>query len=156
MFFKIIPNINKYLNILGGIMLIFMMLIATSNIIFRFFGHPIKGTFEILGFLGAMVCSLSLAETEQKRGHIQVGLLYEKLPKGIRPVMDIMTLILSVSFWSLVCYKLFQLGFSIKEFGELSETLNIPYYPVVFISAIGVLSSIVLMLLNFFKNKKQP
>ena len=131
MFFKIIPNINKYLNILGGIMLIFMMLIATSNIIFRFFGHPIKGTFEILGFLGAMVCSLSLAETEQKRGHIQVGLLYEKLPKGIRPVMDIMTLILSVSFWSLVCYKLFQLGFSIKEFGELSETLNIPYYPVV-------------------------
>ncbi|GAB6162720.1 TRAP transporter small permease [Desulfothermus naphthae] len=151
MSFKIIDKINRYLNILAGCMLILMMLLATSNIILRFFGHPIKGTFEILGFLGAIVCSLSLLETEQKGGHITIGLLYEKLPNQIKPFLDFVTLILSISFLFLICYKLFQLGFSIKEYGELSETLHIPYYPIIFICAFGVLSLIIFMLFNFLK-----
>ena len=150
---KTIRKINYTLNFIGGIFLFIMMLIATSNIVFRLFGHPIKGTFELLGFLGALVCSLSLAETEEKGGHIQVGLIYEKMPKRIKSILDVITLIFSIGFWSLISFKLFQLGFTIKQSGELSETLQIPYYPVVFICAIGVLASIIFICLKFLKKQ---
>ncbi|WP_459891880.1 TRAP transporter small permease [Desulfothermus okinawensis] len=148
---KTIKKINYVLNFLGGLLLLSMMLVASFNIIFRLFGHPIKGTFELLGFLGAMVCSLSLAETEAKGGHIQVALLYEKMPKKIKSILDVVTLILSIGFWSLVCFKLFQLGLLIKDSGELSETLRIPFYPVIFLCLIGVLALIVFIFLRFWK-----
>ncbi len=56
----------------------------------------------------------------------------KKMPKKIKSILDVVTLILSIGFWSLVCFKLFQLGLLIKDSGELSETLRIPFYPVIF------------------------
>lgn len=149
---KIISSITNILNAMAGLSLILMMILCILNIFLRLLGHPLKGTFELMGFLGAIACSLSLAGTEKSGGHIHVGILFDKLSKGLQKVFGIIGWIGSITLLVLICYKLITLGMSIKGFGELSETLNISYYPVIFICAVGFFFAILVILLNILEN----
>ncbi len=135
---EILNRVNQGFILIGSGILFGMMTLGVANIIFRAFGHPIKGTFELMGFGGALVVGLSLGGTQQKRGHIEVNLFRDKWPSFLRSLMEVMSSVLSIFFWGLITYKLFQLALVIKDSGELSETLNIPYYPLIFLVAVGV------------------
>ena len=52
---------------LAGVAVIALMLLASGNVIMRMFGKPFSGTYELVGFLGALVIAFALGETQRRK-----------------------------------------------------------------------------------------
>ena len=50
--------------------LLWMMLLTSADVVGRYIGYPIKGTFDIVGLLGAFVVALPLAYTQMLKRHV--------------------------------------------------------------------------------------
>jgi len=135
--FRITSSLNKLLLMAGALVLCLMMALATCNMIFGFLGQPIKGAYEVTGFLGALAACLAMAPTQQIRGHITVTVFDRFIPKKVRQVLNLVARILLACFFLLIIRQLVLLGLSLRLFGELSESLRIPFYPLIFILAFG-------------------
>ena len=135
--FRITSSLNKLLLMAGALVLCLMMALATCNMIFGFLGQPIKGAYEVTGFLGALAACLAMAPTQQIRGHITVTVFDRFIPKKVRQVLNLVARILLACFFLLIIRQLVLLGISLRLFGELSESLRIPFYPLIFILAFG-------------------
>ncbi|MFW5836543.1 MAG: TRAP transporter small permease [Desulfovibrionaceae bacterium] len=122
---------------LAGASLCLMMLLGCANMLLRSLGAPLPGTFELMGFFGALAAALALGATQRKGGHISVDLLRGKLPAAAERTLDVLGLAVSVSLFFLAGLETAKLGLSMVETGELSETLRFPYHPFVFAVAGG-------------------
>ena len=150
-----ILNISKYLNFFAAVSVTLMMLLTCADVVLRFFRCPIPGTYEIAGFLGAIMVSFSLAVTTLERSHIAVEFLVDKLPKKLQKIVDqINSLICTILFAAVSWYSVIN-GLDFIESGQVSETLQMPVYPFIFGVALGFgLLSVVLFLrfINEFFN----
>ena len=72
--------LNRLLAWMAGAFLLGMVLLTCANILCRIFWVPIRGTFELMGFSGAVVTAFALGYTQMKKGHISVDVLVEKFP----------------------------------------------------------------------------
>jgi len=72
---KISNRLNQALLWVAGLFLLAMITITGANIVSRLFGLPIRGTFELMGYFGAVVTALALGYTQIKRGHIAVDIV---------------------------------------------------------------------------------
>ncbi|MFN2267900.1 MAG: TRAP transporter small permease [Desulfonatronovibrio sp.] len=153
---EISSKLNRILLWLGALVLCLMMALATCNMIFGFMGHPIRGSYEIAGFLGALVASLALAPTQQLHGHITVNIFDRFIPKKIRHILNVFSQVLLIGFFILIIQRLIVLGLSLKMFGELSESLRIAYYPIIYLVAFGffAIALTITAQLLIFKNKQ--
>ena len=132
--------LNKGLLILGSIILLGMVVLACSNMVLRAVWQPITGSFELMGFAGALLAGFGLGGTQADGGHIAVTLLNGKFSKPVERLIRIIADLLGLAFISAVAWQVAEFGFSLIEFEELSETLNIAYHPVVFAVALGFIA----------------
>lgn len=131
--------LNKALAYVGGVSLLLMVLLSCANIVLRSVWLPITGTFELMGFLGALVAALALGYTQLSKGHIAVTFLEGKLPRGFERACDVLANLLGLVFFVLAALEVGRLGRFLVLRGEYSETLAVPYYPVVFAVALACL-----------------
>ncbi len=143
-----IDLINRFLFCLAGLCLMGMVVLACSNMVFRFFGYPIKGTFELMGFLGAMVAGLALSGTQAGKGHIVIAIFQHRFPGWMRKILDVMTSLMCLFFFGLVAWQTWTLAFFIREFEEVSETLHIVYYPFILVVCLGIMALVVQLLME--------
>jgi TRAP-type C4-dicarboxylate transport system permease small subunit len=129
--------LNKVLIIIGSVALLSLMLIATANVIMRIAGHPFLGAYELVGFFGAVVAAFALGETQRRKDHIMVDILTRKFPKIIVRIIDILKYIITMIFFAVVSRQVYLKGITIKNCGEVSETLQIIFYPFIFCVSMG-------------------
>ncbi|MFW5819561.1 MAG: TRAP transporter small permease [Desulfovermiculus sp.] len=125
---------------IGACILFCMVALGGANMILRSLGLPVAGTYELMGLGGAMIAALAMGGTQEARGHIQVTVLDGILPPGLRKALDATAHILSTLFFGLLAWRLLDLSWDLKESGELSETLHLPFYPVVLLVGLGFVS----------------
>jgi TRAP-type C4-dicarboxylate transport system permease small subunit len=130
----------RALAVLAGIFLVSMMLLACANMVLRAVWVPIQGTFELMGFLGAVVAAFSLAFAQRRKAHIAVGILLARFPSWFRRLADASTYALSCGFFLLAGIETWKWAAFLVQTGEVSETLQIIYHPFVFASAAGCLA----------------
>jgi len=141
---------SKILLLLGGIMLVGMMCLACANMFMRgAMNDPIRGTYELMGFFGALVCSLALAPTQIRKGHIALTMFQGKLPARMEQAIDALSHLACGAFFALVAWRTTLYGYSLIEFGELSEDLHLVFHPFVFTVALGC-GMLALTLINDF------
>lgn len=148
-------RLNRILLFLGAAVLCMMMALATCNMFFGFLGHPVRGAYEITGFLGALVASLALSPTQQLHGHITVNIFDRFIHRKIRHVLNVFSQILLVVFFIVIIHRLILLGLSLKMFGELSESLRIAYYPLIYILAFGFFSIALTIVVQLLVSKNK-
>ncbi len=136
---KIIHELNTAALWLGCTLFLLTMLVAILNMILRPMGHPLMGSFEIMGFGCAMLTALGLGYSQETRSHIRVDLLFNRFPGTLKRCLNILAMVISSAFFSMAAYRLMIMAIQWKEYGELSETLRIPFYPVVLVVAAGFL-----------------
>jgi TRAP-type C4-dicarboxylate transport system permease small subunit len=124
-----------------------MVALGCANMVLRSLGLPVTGTYELMGLGGALIAALAMGATQEARGHIQVVVLDGFLPAGLRSALELTAQVVSVLFFSLVAWRLFELSWALRESGELSETLRFPFYPVVILVGLGF-ASLVLNVLS--------
>jgi TRAP-type C4-dicarboxylate transport system permease small subunit len=128
----ILRFISKFLNIIAGIAVTFMMFLTVADVLLRAGGHPIIGTFEIVSLLLALVIGFGIPQVSLDRGHVYMDFLLGKLPKMGKNVMNTFTRVLCVILFAFIGFNLFNVGARFHASGEVSPTIMIPFYPVAY------------------------
>jgi TRAP-type C4-dicarboxylate transport system permease small subunit len=127
---------TNILNYIGGAALTFMMVFTVTDVILRAFGRPIIGTYEIVGLSLALVVGLTIPKVSFDRGHVYMEVILEKLPPERRNILNIFTRIVCIVLFVMIGYNLFSAGKEFHLSGEVSPTLEIPFYPIAY--AMGI------------------
>jgi TRAP-type C4-dicarboxylate transport system permease small subunit len=129
-FLGVVKKIDIYLNSIAEIILVSMVLLTVMDILFRLFGKSaIMGTFELVGVMGGIVIAFSLPRTSWDRGHVFVDLLIENRSAVAKNTIFVITRIVGIIIMAFVAWNLMKKGMHLKEAGEVSMTLHLPYFP---------------------------
>ena len=127
-----VNGISRFLNVIAGMSLTFLMLLTISDVILRFFKRPIVGTYELVAFSGAVVIGFSLPFTSWMRAHIFVDFFIIKFSKRVRNIFNITTRCIVIVLFFLIGWNLIKYAIDLQKSGEVSLTLQIPFYPVAY------------------------
>jgi len=150
-----ILSITQKFNGVAAAALVIMMILTCADVILRFFRHPIPGTYEMVGLLGAIVVSFSLAHTSVMRGHISVEFIVQKLPKTAQIVIDGINSLLGTALFGLITWQSMLYASNLMHTGEVSLTLQMPIYPFVYGIAIGSGMLCAVLLTDFLQSLKR-
>ncbi|MBW2605080.1 MAG: TRAP transporter small permease [Deltaproteobacteria bacterium] len=158
---KILDKISSFLNRLllwiGGGFLVGMIVLTCANIIFRLTWVPIKGTFELMGYFGAIATAFALGHTQMKRGHISVDVLVNTFSVKTRKIINAINYTVCFLFFGVAAWQMTLKATTLMNTGEITETLRIIYYPFTYGAAFGcaVLSLVLFtdLLRSFFTKK---
>ena len=128
-FEKLIANLNRILLFIGGAFLVGMIVLTCANIFLRLVWVPIAGTYELMGFFGAMVGALALGWTQIKKGHIAVDVLIDTFSQGLRRWLNLINALACGAFIFLCAWQIWEKALVLKKTGEVTETLRVIYYP---------------------------
>jgi len=129
---NILRFISKFLNIIAGIAVTFMMFLTVADVLLRAGGHPIIGTFEIVALSLALVIGFGIPQVSLDRGHVYMDFLLDKLSKRGKNVMNTFTRVLCLILFAFIGYNLFNVGARFHASGEVTATIKIPFYPVAY------------------------
>lgn len=127
-----VQGLSKLLNVVAGIAITFMMFLTVSDVILRSFRRPIVGTYELVAFSGAVVIGFAVPLTTLLKGHVLVDFFVLMFPKGVRNICHVVTRCLGIGLFSLLGWNLFKMGMDLYRTGEVSLTLQLPFYPIAF------------------------
>jgi TRAP-type C4-dicarboxylate transport system permease small subunit len=129
-----------------------MILLTCANIFLRLVWAPIRGTFELMGYLGATVTAFALGYTQIRRGHIAVDLLVQRFSKSTRRILNSLNHFTCMIFFGLAAWQITRYATTLRETGEVTETLRIIYYPFTYGVALGCAILSLVFLADFFKS----
>jgi len=134
---KISVFLNRSLSWIGGVFLVGMIVLTCGNIVFRLVWVPIRGTFELMGYFGAIVTAFALGYTQMKRGHISVDVLVNTFSDKRRKVVDTINYTVCFLFFGVAAWQIGVKATTLMNTGEITETLRIIYYPFTYGVALG-------------------
>jgi len=147
--------LNRILMFVGSVAVLALMSLATINVCLRFFFNaPYRGTYELVGFLGAIVIAFALGYTQKRKDHIVVDILTEKFPKHVNRILDAINYLVTTLFFALVSWQVWVWGRKISASGEVSETLKIVFHPFIYTVSLGFAVFSLTLIIDFLKNFK--
>jgi len=135
-YLKTVSKLITVMYAFSAVVLSFMMLLTVSDVILRYLGRPIPGTYELVGLSGAIAIGFAIPYTSLVRGHVFVEFLIDRMEKGRREVVLIFTKILILLLFIAFGTYLFITGMDMAASGEVTQILRLPFYPVAY--AVGV------------------
>ena len=145
---------NKIMAYASGVALTAMMLLTVADVCGRYlFSKPIKGTYELVGFLLVGAGSLGLGYCQVKKAHIRVDFLLQRFPEKVRPVLTVLANFLGFSAFSLLCWRCaLYAQYYISATGNATDTLHIPLFPFVVVLAVGTGMLALVLLIDLIKS----
>lgn len=129
--------INNFLGWLAGASLMLMVFVVVLNGVLRKISEPIAGTTEIVGWFAALATAFSLGFTQVQKGYVDIDALVERFPQTFQRFLRILMNCISLAFFTMVSWKMFEYAFQVAGNGNLSETMGIPYYHLIILVAVG-------------------
>ncbi|HDI60855.1 MAG TPA: TRAP transporter small permease [Desulfobacteraceae bacterium] len=143
---RINVNLHRVMVVIAGIFLLAMCLLTCANIVLRIVWVPVPGTYELMGYFGAVVAALALGHTQMRRGHVAVDVLINRLSSRRQRFLKGFNGLACMLFFSLAAWQLMRKALVLRASGEVTETLRIIYYPFALAVALGcVLLALVLL-----------
>jgi TRAP-type C4-dicarboxylate transport system permease small subunit len=130
-YLSILQAATKAMDCVAGTALISIMLLTTCDVILRYLGHPILGSYDLVSFCAAFVIGFALPRTSLGKLHITVDILVEKIPDH-RFILDIATRVMALALFVLMGWNLTVLGADFFKTGEGTLTLGIPLFPIAY------------------------
>lgn len=143
------------LNTLAGFSIVFMMLVTCADVVMRLFGHPIKGSYDLVQIAGALCIACALPYTTAVKGHVAVEFLYLKFGKRGRLAIDIMVRTVLITLFLVLAVQSIKYGASLHRSGEVTPTLEIPLYGVMYLIAFSCVVVAMVVLFTLVNPKKE-
>ena len=141
-----VQALSKFINVIAGIALTFMMLLTVTDVILRSFRMALVGTYELVAFSGAVVIGFAVPLTTFLKGNVLVDFFIMKFSTRVRNIFHIVTRCMGIFLFSLLGWNLFKVGMDLYRSGEVSLTLELPFYPVAFgLGVAGFIQCLVLI-----------
>ncbi|MDY7036115.1 MAG: TRAP transporter small permease [Thermodesulfobacteriota bacterium] len=144
---------------IAGIAILSMMFLTCADVILRlgvtvyhkyhwwFFTpfRPIPGTYELVCYLGAVAVSFAMAHTSIEKGHVAVSLVVQLFSPRAQSFIGAITCLFGFIFFALLSWQSVLYANELRTSGEVSLTLQLPFYP--FVYGIGFASVAVCLVL---------
>ena len=134
---KLNKTLNNVLMWLAGCLLAFMIILTCANIFCRLVWLPIRGTFELMGYFGAVITAFALGYTQIKKGHIAVDIVVLGFSPRVRSILNAINCAICLAFFVVVGWQIWRYATNLWRTGEVTETLRIVYYPFTYAVAVG-------------------
>lgn len=129
--------LNRVLIVTSGVFLTSMIILICLNIVMRVVWVPVAGTFELVGFFGAVLTAFALGFTQIRKGHIAVDVVISLFSERTQRLLTILNSALCMGFFGLAAWRLTKWSTTILKSGEVTETLRIVFYPFSYAVALG-------------------
>lgn len=163
---KISKSLAKILYWVAGAAIVSMMLLTCADVLLRLgvtFYHryhwwflypfkPIPGTYELVCFLGAVAVSFAMAHTSVERGHVAVSLIVRTFPSRIQALIASVTGMFGFILFALLSWRSVMYANHMRGTGEVSLTLELPFYPFVYGIAFAAAAVCLVLLVDFLKD----
>ena len=113
---------------------------------------PVIGTFELMGYFGAVVTAFALGYTQIKRGHIAVDIVVLGFSEKIQKILKAVNQLICLLFFAIVSWQIAKYATTLMKTGEITETLRIIYYPFTYGVALGCVILSLVFLVDFLKS----
>lgn len=133
-----VRRLSRFINIIAGTSLVFLICLTLADVFLRLLKKPITGTYELVALSSAVVIGFSLPFTSWMRGHVYVDFLLVKCSRRVRAICNLGTRALVLFLFVMIGWNLIRYGMAAHRTGEVSLTLNIPFYPIAY--ALGIAS----------------
>ena len=125
-------------DVIAASAIFFMMALTCVDVFLRyFFRKPIPGTYEIVSFLGAVAVSFAMAYTLAEKGHVAVSLIVQLFPKKLQGIFETTISVFGIILFALITWQSVLYGIDCQRAGEVSLTLQLPFYPIIYGVALG-------------------
>ncbi len=147
-----VTKASGLLDTIAGWGVVATMVLVIVNIVLRsIFNTPIQGVYEVVGFIIAVVIAFGLAWCALQKSHIAIEFIVEKLPQKVQRVISFVSGLLINILLLFISYRVMHHGFKVISTGEVSATSQIPFYPFIFMVAIGFLLLFMVEFVNMMK-----
>ena len=134
---KISRVLNQILIFVAGCLLAAMIFLTCANIFLRIIWVPVIGTFELMGYFGAVMTAFALGHTQIRRGHIAVDIVVLGFSKKTQNILNGINCFICMVFFAIVSWRIASYATTLMKTGEITETLRIVYYPFTYGAALG-------------------
>lgn len=148
-FENLVTGFSSWFNKVASAALVVMMLLSCADIFMRYlFSKPITGTYDVVSLMGAVLASFAMPYTMLKKGHVAVEILVQALSRGKQLVIETFTHLLGISLFIVLVWQAVLLARDMKAAGEVTPTLLVPFYPIVYCMALCFLALSLAILVN--------
>jgi TRAP-type C4-dicarboxylate transport system permease small subunit len=151
-FERIATTINKKANWIACGAAAIMMAFVCCDIILRYFGHPIKGSNDVVQLLSVLLVAFAMGYTQVLKRHASVSLVISRFSPRAQGIIASITSILSIGLFIMVAWQIYALAGRTWLSGELSMTLRIPFYPLIYGLALGCVLMCLVLAVDFLKS----
>lgn len=136
-----LSQVNYFINCslawIAGASMFLIVLLVVINVISRAVYVPFSGAEELVGWLAATTTAFGLGYTQINRGYVDIDALTQLFSQSLQRILKSVILLASAIFFSIISWKLTGYALTIKANGNLSETMGIPFYPLIFLLTLG-------------------
>lgn len=150
----VVRGLSRFMYVIAGIALAGSMFLTVADVILRQFKVPIVGTYELVGLLGAVVVGFAVPQTSRLQGHVIMDFVTEKLPQSWTKVFHVLTRILAIITFAIIAWELWALGTDLRISGEVTLTLQLPFYPVAYGIAICSFVECLVLFVNIWEERE--
>ena len=145
-----IAALNRIGVLLGGFGLLVMTgLVMTDVIMRRIFNLPIIFADEVAGYLLVLVTFIGLGYTLEEDGHIQVGIIIDRISPGKRVVLKVLWCVFGIIFTLFLFYYTWQLAWESYELKAFAPTpTQIPIFPFQIVMPFGCMLFLIQLILE--------
>jgi TRAP-type C4-dicarboxylate transport system permease small subunit len=136
-FEKSVTRLGSLFNQVASASLFAMILLTCLDVSMRyFFNSPITGTYDLVSLMGAVIASFSMPYTMLAKGHVAVEILIRSLSNRKQLVIETITHTVGIILSLVLVWQCVVLALDMKAAGEVTPTLLIPFYPIVYCMAV--------------------
>lgn len=136
---RMLEKVTGSLDWVAGWIVLATMLLVAGNVVLRPFDYPIPGTYEWTGFLTALTIGLALAHCAARGGHTIITMFVDLLPRRVAKIDRIVVRVLTSGFLIMAAWRVAIYADVTWKSGEVAPTTKIPFHPIMFAVAAGIL-----------------
>jgi TRAP-type C4-dicarboxylate transport system permease small subunit len=147
----VVRGTSRLLHFLAGVALVSIVTLTTADVVLRAFKRPILGTYEIVAFTGGLVILFALPLSSWIRSHIYVDFFILKFPRRVQNVFHVATRCMGFFLFFLFGWNVLKYAADLQRTGEVSVTLKLPFYPIVYAMGICCFVQCLVLLCDLIK-----
>ena len=138
----------------GGV--IVMVVVTCADVLgAKLFMTPVPGSTEIISLVQVATIIFAVATTQRHKGHISVEMFVATMTPRVRSLSKALTSCLGLILFSLLIFEGIRLGNEYLEVGEVTATVQIPFYPFAYAFSLALFPVAIMLLVDFIEAMKE-
>jgi C4-dicarboxylate transporter DctQ subunit len=148
---RVVHSISRRMCWISVLVISAMMVLTCTDVVGRYFGHPIRGTYDIIGILGGVIIALSLSYSHVMGRQVAVESIFSRSRRSVQTIINSIICLLSIGMIGLITWRCIVLGNNLWRTGRVSDTIRIPIFPFLYVLTFGCAIYCLVLLIDFFK-----